>query len=126
MEPTEKGIIEDIRDTQKAVLLRSVLHRLERSVELQGVSPDTSIAGVMAKLTNDSASLIAPLVEAVFILEEIIYASDGCNGHRLCQHSMEPWQRARALLHGKWQAYEDRTEWPAVAALPVTAIDRKS
>lgn len=36
--------------------------------------------------------------EAVTILRDIIYASDLCQGHRDCAHSMEPWQRARALL----------------------------
>lgn len=36
--------------------------------------------------------------EAVAILRDIIYASDLCQGHRGCGHSMEPWQRARALL----------------------------
>jgi hypothetical protein len=36
--------------------------------------------------------------EALDILEAIIYASDGCVGHRDCNHSMLPWQRARAIL----------------------------
>jgi hypothetical protein len=36
--------------------------------------------------------------EALEILEAIIYASDGCRGHAGCNHSMEPWRRARALL----------------------------
>lgn len=31
-------------------------------------------------------------------LEAIIYASDQCQGHRLCGHDMEPWKKARALL----------------------------
>jgi hypothetical protein len=31
-------------------------------------------------------------------LEAIIYASDGCQGHAGCNHSMEPWQKARALV----------------------------
>lgn len=34
-------------------------------------------------------------------LEDIIYASDGCHGHRGCNHSLEPWQRARRLLFPK-------------------------
>jgi hypothetical protein len=36
--------------------------------------------------------------EAVIILRDIIYASDRCHGHRGCEHSMEPWQRGRALI----------------------------
>jgi hypothetical protein len=47
------------------------------------------------------------------VLEAIIFASDGCVGHRQCAHSMEPWQRARALLQGKWEVECDpRREWP--------------
>jgi hypothetical protein len=34
-------------------------------------------------------------------LEAIIYASDQCRGHRDCGHSMEPWERARAILGGQ-------------------------
>lgn len=42
--------------------------------------------------------------EALDILEAIIYASDSCAGHRDCNHTMEPWQRARAFLHAhKWK-----------------------
>jgi hypothetical protein len=36
------------------------------------------------------------LLEAV---RQILYASDGCVGHRECVHSMEPWRRARTLLY---------------------------
>jgi hypothetical protein len=36
--------------------------------------------------------------QALDILEAIIYASDGCQGHADCAHSMKPWQRARAFL----------------------------
>jgi len=32
------------------------------------------------------------------ILTAIIYASDQCQGHRSCGHSMQPWRDARALL----------------------------
>jgi hypothetical protein len=32
------------------------------------------------------------------LLEQIIYAGDGCQGHRDCNHSMEPWQKARGFL----------------------------
>lgn len=36
--------------------------------------------------------------ELLAALEAIIYASDGCRGHRECNHSMEPWQRARVII----------------------------
>jgi hypothetical protein len=42
---------------------------------------------------------LADLREAHDIIRAIIYASDGCHGHRGCEHSMEPWQRARALVY---------------------------
>lgn len=29
---------------------------------------------------------------------EVIYASDGCQGHRGCNHSMDPWRHLRAAL----------------------------
>jgi hypothetical protein len=109
----EKQIADDQHDIRKRALLRHVLHQLERSVQLEGVSVDTKTDDVIARMTDESARLIAPLIEAVDILEAIIWASDGCQGHRRCAHSMEPWQRARALLQGKWEAYENRTDWPS-------------
>jgi hypothetical protein len=69
-------------------------------------------------MTDETARVIAPLVEAVDILEAIIFASDGCQGHKGCIHSMEPWQRARALLRGKWEADESRGEWPKAENRP--------
>lgn len=36
--------------------------------------------------------------ELLDIIRAIVYASDGCHGHRGCSHSMEPWQRARAVV----------------------------
>jgi len=111
----EKQILDDQRNIRKEVMMRHVLHLLQSTVQLQGVSIDTPIDGVMAVMTDDSAKVIAPLVEAVTILEEIIFASDGCQGHRECVHSMEPWQRARTLLQGKWES-EDRVgaRWPSL------------
>jgi predicted trehalose synthase len=35
---------------------------------------------------------------AVEIIRDIIYASDGCVGHRDCNHSIKPWKDARAFL----------------------------
>ena len=87
--------------------IRQVLHTLEDTLRLQDSRPI---------FTDASAQVVAPLVEAVEILEAIIWASDGCLGHRHCVHSMEPWQRARALLAGKWQAYEDHRPWPSADA----------
>ena len=38
------------------------------------------------------------LADQARVIEAIIYASDGCKGHRGCNHSMKPWQDARALI----------------------------
>lgn len=35
------------------------------------------------------------------ILTEIIYASDGCVGHRICNHSMDGWKKARAVVESE-------------------------
>lgn len=85
------------------ILIRRVLHTLEGTVRLRSLdvdAPDPE-AHVLVDFTDKSAQVIAPLVEAVDLLESIIWASDGCQGHRGCVHSMEPWQRARALLASK-------------------------
>lgn len=100
------------RDIRKEALARQVLYALEKTIIIQGVTPETRTDEVLARLTDDSARIIGTLVEAVDILEEIIFASDGCIGHQHCAHSMEPWQRARALLRGKWEAWRDRSMWP--------------
>ena len=97
---------------RKQALVRRVLYTLRDTVQLYGLTPETPVDDVRVEFTDDSARIVASLVEAVDILESIIWASGGCQGHKHCAHSMEPWQRARALLAGKWQAYEDRTEWP--------------
>jgi hypothetical protein len=110
----EKQIADDRRNIRKEALLRHVLHLVRETVQLRGVTPETNTDDVVVEMTDASARVLAPLVEAIDILEEIIWASDGCQGHKNCAHSMEPWQRARAFLKGKWDAYEQRTEWPAV------------
>lgn len=52
----------------------------------------------LSKFDADLATLTAALEAHRAVLEAIIFASDQCKGHRDCGHSMEPWQRARALL----------------------------
>lgn len=103
----------DQRRMRREVLLRRVLHGLQETIQLRGKTPETPIDDVRVEFTDVSVRYLAPLVEAVQILEDIIFASDGCVGHRQCAHSMEPWQRARALLQGKWDADTDPDlEWP--------------
>jgi hypothetical protein len=53
--------------------------------------------GDYAKKADEAAA--AEEHPAVEIVRQIIYASDGCQGHRGCTHSMKPWQEARALLN---------------------------
>ena len=53
---------------------------------------------VRSKFDPLSIDEVEMLLEAAEVLKRIIYASDDCQGHRDCEHSMEPWQRARQLL----------------------------
>jgi len=98
---------------RREALIRSLLHELGRTIKLRLVNDLPGTVGVELEMTDASVRVIGPLVEAVEILEAIIFASDGCAGHRECVHSMEPWQRARALLQGKWDSYENREPWPS-------------
>lgn len=108
----EKQILDEQHDMRKQAMIRDVLYSLRDTVQLRGLTPETNTEDIRIEFTDGSARIIATLVEAVDILESIIWASDGCQGHRQCAHSMEPWQRARALLQGKWNAFEDRSRWP--------------
>lgn len=104
----------DRRLNQRKAMVYYVLESLRDTVRLRGIAPNTPVDDVYIDMTEESARVVAPLVEAVQILEEIIFASGGCQGHRECAHSMEPWQRARALLQGKWDADNSFGEqrWP--------------
>lgn len=97
---------------RKEALIRMVLDSLHQTVQVRGNTPETPVDEVRVDFTDASVRVIEPLVEAIDILEAIIWASDGCVGHRECAHLMEPWQRARALLKGKWEAETDRLNWP--------------
>lgn len=101
---------------RREAMIRCVLDTLRGTIDLHALSPDVKddevTVDVVAELTDASARVIAPLVEAVEILEAIIFASDGCVGHRHCAHSIEPWLRARALLQGKWEASTHGEVWP--------------
>lgn len=100
---------------RREALTRRVLDTLRGTLQLTALKPDASVDEVRADFTDQSAIVVAPLIEAVEVLEAIIWASDGCVGHRQCSHSMEPWQRARALLSGKWDAEAERRNWPSTA-----------
>ncbi len=109
----ERQLAEDNNRYRRELLIRHVLHGLEQTIQIQGMKPDTLVDEVRAVFTDASVRYIAPLIEAVGILEAIIFASDGCMGHKNCIHSMEPWKQARALLQGKWE-YDtgERRAWP--------------
>lgn len=102
------------QETRNRALAYHVLHVLRDTLQLRGMTPQTNVDDVFVDFTDDSLKVIAPLIEAVDVLEAIIWASDGCIGHRQCNHSMEPWQRARALLSPKWEADVHRdVRWPS-------------
>lgn len=113
MEDNLTAMLADQARHRREYLIRSVLDALRGTVQLQVMRSederDTNDIRVM--FTNDSCAVVAPLVEAVEILEDIIFASDGCRGHRDCVHSMEPWERARKLLRAKWEASADGHQW---------------
>lgn len=99
----EAQILDTQRYGRREAFARQLLHDLEDTFRIRGEEGEEYI-----EWTDASSRLVHPLVEALFILEEIIWASDGCVGHRDCAHTLEPWQRARALLAGKWKADEER------------------
>ena len=108
-----RQIIEvDMRRQRSYVLTRRVLDVLRSTIRVWGMTPETPVKDVRAEFTDESIRAIAPLCEAVEILEAIIWASDGCRGHRDCLHTMEPWKRARALLEGKWEVDANGGHWP--------------
>ena len=102
----------DHKRIRREVLTRRILHGLKSTLRLRPVGPNSSPIEARIEFTDESARFIAPLVDAVEILEAIIYASDGCMGHQDCAHSTEPWRHARALLSGKWEADERQGNWP--------------
>ena len=112
------AVLKDQARIRREALTRRVLDSLEHTIRLRGVSVETPIDDVRLEFTDASVRVVAPLVEAIEILEAIIFASDGCMGHRQCAHSMEPWQRARALLNGKWEAEAEHMPWPSSALSP--------
>ena len=83
---------------RRELTISQILFALRHTIQLRGMTPDTPVDDVRCDFTDASCAVVAPLAEAIEILEAIIWASDRCVGHRNCLHSMEPWQRARALL----------------------------
>ena len=112
MSDSIQALENDQRQMRRNVFVQQVLHVLQGTVQIRAAHPDIPVSDHYIEFTDSSAYVIAPLVEAVEILEAIIWASDGCVGHRNCAHLLEPWQRARALLQNKWDAYERCATWP--------------
>lgn len=104
MSNTERVIIREQADIRREAFTRRLLHTLRETIEVVPMDPTEPVPRVRVEMTDASARTVAPLVEAIAILEAMIWASDGCAGHRDCAHSMEPWEKARTLLAGKWQA----------------------
>lgn len=118
---TEQIMLRDQARMRREALMHRVLYILRDTIQVRPLEPSVDVERVRVDMTDESARVLAPLLEAVDILESIIFASDQCVGHKHCGHSMEPWQRARDLLAGKWKADCDHDiEWPS-RALPVAA-----
>jgi hypothetical protein len=63
-------------------------------------TPDCTRAdrAFIAAARTDVPALLAEVDRLREILTAIIYASDGCVGHKDCNHSIKPWKDARAHL----------------------------
>lgn len=108
----------DRRTMRNRALATRILYVLRDTLQIRHISQDIDPKELRIDFTDESLRAIAPLVESVDILESIIWASDGCVGHRQCAHSMEPWQRARTLLNPKWESETDPSaeQWPNITA----------
>jgi hypothetical protein len=53
----------------------------------------------IASARTDVPALVAEVRRAVGVIRAVIDASDGCQGHSECAHSMKPWFDARELLY---------------------------
>jgi len=91
----------DVKRMRRECEARQLMDELRRTVRLRPVSRIDVSENYVPEFTNESAEVMRPYLDAMDILRDIIYASDGCAGHRNCAHSMEPWQRARKLLYGE-------------------------
>ncbi len=60
--------------------------------------PGLEDAAFIAGARQDVPTLLAEVRALRSILTAIIYASDGCVGHRDCNHSLKPWKDARSHL----------------------------
>lgn len=94
----EPQIAKEQKDLRRHVRMMRLCDAIRDTVQVWPETPDTRVDDVHVVLTNRTSEVLAPFVSAVEILRDIIYASDGCMGHRLCEHSMEPWTQARALI----------------------------
>jgi hypothetical protein len=92
---TEAIAAVDARVRRRGVQAVQFLDALRRTARAY---PDTVSIQARVEFTAEAFGVIAPVFDALEALRDIIYASDGCHGHRGCAHSMEPWQRARRLL----------------------------
>ena len=110
----EMTIGQDMARNRQEALARGLLHTLRHTIQITPLHVEHIEAAerMRADFTLDSLAVIAPLIKAVGLLEAIIWASDGCVGHRQCAHSMQPWQDARELLGDKWKAEEECRPWP--------------
>lgn len=62
----------------------------------EAATPD---AEFIAHARTDVPDLVADVRRAVEVIRAIVDASDDCQGHADCAHSMKPWFDARELLY---------------------------
>lgn len=91
----------DTARMRRDVAIRALVHAMRKTLRVRDVRADvdTEVENYTSiEATDKTVELLAPFVEAWEVMCQIVYASDGCVGHRGCAHSMEPWKRARALM----------------------------
>ena len=99
---SEKQILKDMARQRHQALVLRIADTVRRTVRIVPMNVETAdlVHECRIEMTDDTARVLAPLARAVALLEAIIFASDGCQGHAHCAHSMEPWKQARELLEG--------------------------
>jgi hypothetical protein len=92
--PKWPALLATLRDTA-VVLSRFVRKKGDQNVidQLQAAADEVEA------LRADSTALVAEVRRAVEVIRAVLDASDLCQGHADCAHSMKPWFDARELLY---------------------------
>ena len=108
----------DICDLGLAALRADLTWYRTVITEEMGVdAPPGDTVNPLREWLQELRGLRATVEEQARVMATIIYASDGCKGHVGCNHSMKPWQDARALMEKQQEALSP-TEPPDATTRP--------